>query len=216
MVCVSTFGPDTNKFKNIILKNWHLLEGLDSPFPKPLFAMRKNQSIGQQIIRADVTTLKPKSDLRSVWNLKPIQGHRKCGTCVACQTTVEGTEFVHNKIKWSHLEFTNCKTQNTVYGIICSCQKLYIGKTTQQINVRITQHRSRIKRKVQNAPMVEHFSSSAHEDTNFKWTVLAVIKPGTNQIDINAALLKKEAYLILKFNTVSTGLNNMSEINSTF
>lgn len=188
---------------------------MDTPFPKPLFATRKNQSIGQHIIRADVTMPKPQSDLRAAWNLKPIQGHKKCGTCIRCQTTVEGTEFTHNKIKWKHLDFTNCKTKNTVYGIICSCQKLYIGKTTQQINVRITQHRSRIKRQVPNAPMVEHFTSNAHNETYFKWTVLAVVKPGKNSMDINAALLKKEAYLILKFNTVSTGFNNMSEINST-
>lgn len=50
LVCVSTFGPHTNKYKKIITSNWHLLSQLECPIGKPLFAMRKNKSIGQKII----------------------------------------------------------------------------------------------------------------------------------------------------------------------
>lgn len=153
-----------------------------------------------------------KDDLRSKWGLKPTEGHRKCGNCVTCNTTIEGSEFVHGRTTHKHHEFTNCKSRNVVYGIVCPCQKLYIGKTTQQINARITQHRSRLKKKVQNAPMVEHFIEKGHGDTEFKWTVLELVKPTHTQMNVDRILLRKEAYLILKFRSVETGLNSMTEL----
>lgn len=212
LVCVTTYGAHSNKFKKVILKNWHLLEGMECPFPKPLFAMKKNRSIGQQIIKAELPHKSVKSDLRTKWGLQPIEGHRKCGSCVACNTTIEGIEFTHNTFTHKHREFTNCKSRNLIYGIVCPCQKLYIGKTTQQVNTRITQHRSRLKRRVQNAPMVEHFLEKGHGDTEFRWTVLEVVKPIKPQMDVDRVLLRKEAYLILKFKTIETGLNSMSEL----
>lgn len=39
----------------------------------------------------------------------------------------------------------------------CPCQKIYIGKTNQEVKQRIVQHRSRIKTKVVTALMVSHF-----------------------------------------------------------
>lgn len=211
LVCVTTYGAHTNKFKGMILKNWHLLDNLEFPLPKPLFAMRKNKSIGQHIIKAELPKSAIKNDLRSQWGLKPIDGHKKCGNCAACSTTIEGSDFAHNEVKCKHLDFTNCKSKNTIYAIVCPCKKLYIGKTTQQVNTCITQHRSRIKKKVQNAPMVEHYSEKGHVESDMRWTVLATIKP-TRTMDVDKPLLKKEAYLILKFHSAETGLKNMTKI----
>lgn len=212
LVCVTTFGPHTNQFKSIILKNWHLLENLEYPLKKPIFAMRKNTSIGQQLIRADSFIPKPKSDLIAKWKLKPVCGHHKCGNCVSCPSTIEGNLFDHNAIKWKHDMFTTCKTKNVVYAVVCPCNRVYIGKTCQAVNVRITQHRSRIKKKVVSAPMVEHFIEKNHDANDFKWTVLTWIDPRHQSPNIESALLRKEAYLIMKFDSINKGLNCMSEL----
>lgn len=137
--------------------------------------MKKNKSIGQELVRADIFGQQQKGSLHAQWNLKPIEGHHKCGNCVACESTIEGTEFVHQKIKWKHLQFTNCKNRNVVYAVTCPCNKIYIGKTNQQVNQRITQHRSRIKNKVLTAPMVEHFVAAAHTERECRWTVLVAL-----------------------------------------
>lgn len=159
------------------------------------------------------TTSSKVKDLRTQWNLSPIQGHRKCGNCSVCSITIEGQEFTHDHIKWTHCEFTNCKTRNIVYAIKCPCPKLYIGKTTQQANQRIVQHRSRIKNKVLTAPMVQHFVNHNHSEKEFEWTVLSCVKPPPRGGNMENMLAKKEAYLILKFHCTTNGLNDLTELN---
>lgn len=60
--------------------------------------------------------------------------------------------------------------------------------------------------------MVEHFVEKLHVENDFRWTVLAVIKPTQKPMDIDRLLLRKEAYLILKFHSAETGLNNMTKL----
>ena len=38
----------------------------------------------------------------------------------------------------------NCQTKNVIYGIFCSCGKLYVGKTTSSLNIRTNLHRQQI------------------------------------------------------------------------
>ncbi|KAM4026021.1 uncharacterized protein ACNLHF_003977 isoform 2-T2 [Anomaloglossus baeobatrachus] len=40
--------------------------------------------------------------------------------------------------------YYNCRTRNAVYVLICSCPKLYVGETTQEIRRRVQQHFSSI------------------------------------------------------------------------
>lgn len=122
LVCISTFGPHTHQFRKAILTNWHLLTGLECPMEKTIFAMKKNKSIGQQIIQADLRKSK-NTDLRALWKLPPVEGHHKCGNCSVCNNTIEGNEFMYNSIKWIHKEFTNCKTKNIV------CHNVPLPKT---------------------------------------------------------------------------------------
>lgn len=130
-------------------------------------------------------------------------------------TTIEGSQFTHNGVYWRHLEFTNCKSQNVIYALVCTCPKIYVGKTNQQVNQRITQHRSRIKKKVVTAPVVQHFVEKGHTERDFKWTVLHMVDTSKNVGDIECRLLKKEAYLILKYNAMTAGLNEMTELSRT-
>ncbi|XP_078520512.1 uncharacterized protein LOC144785528 [Lissotriton helveticus] len=207
MVCVSTFGPHTNQLQNIIKKSWHLVQEILPDIGAPLFALKKNRSIGEMITS---TRPPPKRDSQTtIFGTNPVKGHRKCGTCSVCDLTIEGSLFTDGNKFWRHNEHTNCKTKYTVYAIQCPCKKLYIGKTTQEVRQRIIQHRSRINNKNMTAPLVSHFLQQKHSCIDIRWTVLAVIRGGTGDPDLR--LSQKEAYLILKFDTSNSGLNEMSE-----
>lgn len=129
IVCVSTFGPHTHPLKRINCNNWHLIEGAIPNIGPLIFALKKNRSIGQQIISSSATP-KRTDTLCTMLNLQPTQGHHKCRTCSVCNSTVEGTLFTDGQRHWRHNDFTNCKSQN-VYADVCPCKKIYIGKTTQ-------------------------------------------------------------------------------------
>ncbi|XP_077155597.1 uncharacterized protein LOC143818042 [Ranitomeya variabilis] len=48
------------------------------------------------------------------------------------------------KPRVSPRSFFNCRTQNVVYALVCGCNKVYVGQTTQQLRRRIQQHISNI------------------------------------------------------------------------
>lgn len=166
-----------------------------------------------RIIRASDEPHRKNESLRPFLNLQPVAGHHKCGNCQACSSTLEGTEFIHKQERWKQIEFSTCKTRNVVYAIVCPCQLVYIGKTFQEIRQRISQHRSRIKNKVPIAPLVMHFQEKGHTEKDFYWTVLNAIKLDDRGGDPEGTLLQSEAYLIMKFNSATSGLNEMSETN---
>lgn len=73
---------------------------------------------------------------------------KKCGKpkCLTCPILIEykysinisGINVILNKSSY-------CNSKNVVYVIKCNCNKLYIGKTTNQLNTRINLHRNQTK-----------------------------------------------------------------------
>ncbi|XP_078510443.1 uncharacterized protein LOC144770079 [Lissotriton helveticus] len=211
-VCVTTFCPNANHLKKVIKQNWHLVKDLDeSLVDMPLFAFKKENNIANHIVRAAMPAPKP-ATLRQMMGMPPILGHHKCGTCLCCESCIEGSLFKHNGIFWKHESFSNCKSKFVVYGITCPCHLLYIGKTNQEIRQRISQHKSRIKKKVENAPLVLHWTRMQHVVSDLKWTVISKVEKNPRGGDQNLALSKREAFLIVKFDTSVSGLNELSEI----
>lgn len=212
IVCVSNFCPSSNWLKKTILQNWHLVKNLDESLKeKTLFAFRKDKSIANHIVRAALPKAKTMT-VRDYVGLPPIKGHHKCGTCLCCESTLEGELFTHNDINWKHELFSNCKSKNVIYGILCPCEKLYIGKTNQEIHHRISQHKSRIRKNVQTASLVNHWHTYAHLEKDLLWTVNSRVEYDKRGGYLDAKLIKREAMLIIKFNTAIDGLNELSEI----
>lgn len=70
---------------------------------------------------------------------------------------------------------------------------------------------SKIKHKIMDAPMVEHFVEQGHSEFDFKFCVISkFIKPMYHQVDVIKSLLR---YWIAKLNTVMpVGLNQSLEL----
>lgn len=47
-----------------------------------------------------------------------------------------------------------------------------MGETGRELRVRLAEHKSAIKAKKQNAPLVSHFIECEHKETDFVWFVL--------------------------------------------
>ncbi|XP_018427485.1 PREDICTED: inactive hydroxysteroid dehydrogenase-like protein 1 [Nanorana parkeri] len=54
-------------------------------------------------------------------------------------------------------QFINCASEYVVYGILCPCGKLYVGRTSRTLRVRFGEHKRNILNKVNNHSILRHF-----------------------------------------------------------
>lgn len=140
--------PLAEHIKRIVLKHWHLLSNIPGCVKLPRFGLRKTKSIKDLVMRSDV---------RKIQICKPIiTGHYKSGNCGCCAQAWEIKMIVLPSINFEkQLDFySSCNTKMCVYLLECECGLCYIGYTQCKLKVRVMEHRSRIRNKVTEAPMV--------------------------------------------------------------
>ena len=76
-------------------------------------------------------------------SLGPQKGHtKKCGRsrCKSCKLMSEKNFIVCNNTKRKYFSsFGTCQSKNTIYNAQCKiCDKMYVGKSTQCLNSRIS------------------------------------------------------------------------------
>ena len=99
-----------------------------------------------------------------------------------------------------------------IYCIQCPCKLTYIGQTVQPVKTRILQHKSRIRCKIQGAPLVNHFLMNQHTENDFEWSVIFVAEKDVRGGSLQTILLRKEAALIDRYSTAQKGLNEQDEL----
>lgn len=103
IICVTTFSTRSNEVKRIINKNWSLVSDEIQQTQFPLHSFKRAKNIRDMVVHS---YLKPVSQptLTSLWNLPPLVGHYRCGTCSACQTTIQTKTFDRKdlQVKTSH------------------------------------------------------------------------------------------------------------------
>lgn len=161
--CLRTFQNKSNKIKdekilpiitrfstssvlaNKILKNNHKFFNLSKFLPnhKIITAHRKNNNLGDILVRAKLPTLNPtrKKEI-------PKYFHHK--------------EFVRNQLDKRIFHIPHKyppQTKNCVYLIHCTkCNKQYVGETSNNVNQRMWQHKYNIiHHKETHTPLVTHF-----------------------------------------------------------
>lgn len=73
-------------------------------------------------------------------------GSFPCGNCTVCQymTPANRQLGLEGKPDVKLFHYINCKTRWVIYALICPCQQVYIGQTTQELRKRIQKHLSTI------------------------------------------------------------------------
>lgn len=85
------------------------------------------------------------------WLQTSTTGSYPCGGCSFCKFLPRKKTFTEFTIK----QFINCKTMGVIYAAKCTCPKLYIGKTVQQLRRRISKHLSAINTHA-DTPLARH------------------------------------------------------------
>lgn len=105
-----------------------------------------------------------------------------------------------NSQQWIQ-DFINCVLKGIIYLIQCSCGKLYVDLSSRAVQIRITEHCSKIKHKIMAAPLVAHFVEAGHD---FHFCVTAKLKKTPYcQIDLGRTLLHMETFWIHTLNTIT-------------
>ncbi|XP_069476308.1 kyphoscoliosis peptidase-like [Ambystoma mexicanum] len=121
---------------------------------------------------------------------------------MACQFTKTTKVSTHKEISWTLQDHTNCNTKQVIYTIECPCGLLYVGKTMRAVKTRIGEHRSCIKNKVPDKPLVEHYVKKNHTNMDIKWCVLQKVNITRRGGDIDKTLTKLEQKWVHKLRTV--------------
>nr|XP_028578457.1 uncharacterized protein LOC114593837 [Podarcis muralis] len=208
-ICTSLqFTPHTSSIKKLIYKHWHLLSNIPGCQKPPIIGLKRTKSLRNYLVKSDQLTYPEAST----------KGHYKCGSCNVCKYALQVKEFtnIQTGFKFQIEHFSNCNTKNSVYAWMCPCHKIYIGKSTRPIKLRINEHRSRIRNRVLEAPMVEHYIQQKHTEDDFVFFI--IWKPKVDlytRRNIDRLLLQQEARYIHLFETMSPkGLNEHQDYNS--
>ena len=85
-----------------------------------------------------------------------------------------------------------------------------MGQTSRPLRTRIIEHKSRIRNKILEAPLIAHFIQHGHSAESLTFFAIEVINNrALHYSNINDSLLKKEAIWIHKLQSLApTGLND--------
>lgn len=193
---VLTHSASAPKVHSILKRHYNILaqsEHLKSIFPEPpRVVYRRSKNLRDLLTSSKVN--KPE-----ITGCAPCNKAR-CKVCVHMQTTQKAnstfSDFSLN-IRGSF----NCDSSNVIYMLECTvCKKQYIGQTETSFRIRFNNHRSH-SNKLPSLPLSKHIRLPGHSFENIRATIL---ESGFRSHHDREA---RESYLIYKFNTVSSGIN---------
>lgn len=159
------------------------------------------------------------------------RSHILYGYNLFCTSVVRGEYITHPQKgeKIPSKGFFTCNSSNVIYTIKCPCGKMYIGQTSRAIKIRLTEHKSNIRRyqqkmkdegplttEVQNkfgeSTVARHFYEARHNISELRWQIIEEIY--RDQVSLGKRLLQREAFWITTFETlVPKGLNEECNLN---
>lgn len=193
------FTSLTRPIQRIIQRHWHIVEHLPGCHYPPIIGLRRTQGIRNILIRTGIQHTHPVT-------YRPT-GHYPCGKCTSCPQAwrTSKLDFQDKKIGKTLGEFTNCSTKWSIYLLECPCGLHYVGSSRHALKTRLSEHRSRIKNNIMEAPLVAHF----YQYSDFRTVIIETIHTEAfNKVDRYRRLLQRELYWIFRFKTYSPhGLN---------
>ena len=164
---------------------------------KIMFAMRKNSSIGNQLVRN-----------KQLSSAEIIAEGQKCNArgCRQCPLVIDQEKLLVNGNTVNIPRSLNCKSKNIIYLWICKlcgAKEVYFGRTIQECHDRTSGHRGSFTLENLEKSALSMHANDVHQ-TRFSLDIfsVAVIKKVSPQ-----RLRREEFKFIDKFRTNSLGLN---------
>ena len=212
--CIIDYSPLGKDFEKIIKKHWYIVQTdstlKDFSASTPRIVYKRPQNLRDMLVRADLPPSAPPHFLQDVPH-----GNFRCGHCTQCNFTHKTKTFSHPRTgKSFKINGTiTCNTCNVIYMLKCPCGLCYIGKTTRPLKVRISEHRSSIRNHDPKSPVAVHFSTANHNVSSLRYLGIERVQSFRRGGDINAQLLKREAFWIYTLDTISPkGLNEAFDL----
>ena len=200
---------------HILNKRWEVLQSktrLRKIFKnRPLIAYRRPKSLKDLLVSARFKSSEEQQYHSTQYYCRPCEKSR----CFWCSIINITDCFISEKDgqRYKLLHNLNCQSSWVIYLITCrKCKKQYVGKSETPLNIRLNNHKSHIKNKINSCELAEHFIDN-EEDHNFikDTTILPIetIKKEHMDIDRKKQLLRKrERFWMLKLKSCQPfGLN---------
>ncbi|XP_056397116.1 uncharacterized protein LOC130291827 isoform X2 [Hyla sarda] len=142
---ITPYNNQWNQIRQLLYQHWTILKSdskLNSLIPStPLLTAKRSRNLKDILTQSHFTRPRGKRNKR----LEYI-GSFPCGECSICQYMEPTWDFVDLREGTRlHLkQYINCKSRNVVYAILCPCNQVYVGQTTQELRKRIQKHLSTI------------------------------------------------------------------------
>lgn len=189
----------------------HLIKHIPGCKELPFVGLRRTRCLKDMLVHLDLTVMRDQSTTE--YNNR--KEHKACRHCTSCEQIWREKPVLINgyEIKLKHS--TTYASKSTIYTLKCKCAMLYIGSCRRALRIRICEHRSRIRNRNIDAPLVMHFIDKNHTPDDFQFTVLEQLKINKyNRVNLHKLLLQRECFWIHKLNTlIPSGLNNENELN---
>ncbi|XP_075688301.1 uncharacterized protein LOC142681493 [Rhinoderma darwinii] len=143
---ITAYNSQWQDITKILNRNWNILLCEPKLIPhiteRPLLTARRARNLGDRVTRSHFS--RPTTRLGRGTKLI---GSYACGDCNICQFVESSDTFTDpvDKKQYPLKSYINCRTKNIIYAITCSCPKVYIGQTSQELRKRIQHHLSTIR-----------------------------------------------------------------------
>ncbi|XP_069584088.1 uncharacterized protein [Ranitomeya imitator] len=143
---ITGYHTQWNQVRDILNNHWRILtadtQTAQVISPRPLVTAKRAPNFRDILTRSHYS--RPTHKLNRGIVLK---GSFPCGNCTVCtymhptrDSFINPTDQTPHRLK----SYINCKTSNVIYAIICTCPRVYVGQTTQELRRRIQGHFSTI------------------------------------------------------------------------
>ncbi|OCT55735.1 hypothetical protein XELAEV_18004486mg, partial [Xenopus laevis] len=205
---VTDYNRQYQSISNTLRRHWHILQRayphIDEFIAPPIVSYRRGRTIGKMVTSAQV---KKKID---TFFGKRATGMSPCYNCNQCPFVYKGKDFIHPGTGYTARlrGFYTCVSKYVVYVLVCPCDLIYVGETTQMIKSRISQHRSAINLGNTSQPVSKLFLEKGHSADQLRFMVLEMIPPLKNGGDPELRLKQREVWWIHKLGSLQPkGLN---------
>ena len=133
---------------------------LKSVFPEPpTLSYRRNQNLRNLLVRSSINRPPP---CQTASNSSPCQKSR----CKLCPSMSKSNSILNTQSgKTCYTSGGQRTTTNTIYAAECTQHKLiYVGQSSQKLNMRFNGHRSDVNVKPKSCELVQHFHGSHERD----------------------------------------------------
>ena len=133
---VTTYNPRNPPIREIVEKNWHLLErsktrGLTDA--KLIFGQRRNKNLSDQLVRASTKTA---THSQTHITTHPCNRDKNCRYCPTLNKTGEIVSTTTGR-NFQSMKSVNCQSSNLIYAITCNyCHIQYVGQTKNRLLTR--------------------------------------------------------------------------------